>query len=577
MWQSNRSRRFLFASALFAAVAASPAAQAATFVVDNVNNPGVGFNDNTAATPVGGNSGTTVGQQRLIAFQAAANVWAGLLSSSVTIRVAGQFTSLSCTPTFGTLGSAGPAKIFRDFSGAPVASTWFSVAEGNALHGSDLDPGTDDINANFNSDLGTPGCLTSTSWYYGLDGNPGTGQIDFMSVLIHELGHGLGFLTFVDLVTGAKNSGFNDIFMLNLENHGASPPDYPSMTNAQRVAASTSTGNLHWTGANVRAASGVLTAGRVGDHVQMYSPNPQEPGSSVSHWAKEATPNQVMEPQYTGPLHSPVLELPLFKDIGWTVTAPASLASIVSAILPASRSVQVGVAATAFNTTINTSANVATGCGLSLGTSIPATFQYQTTNPTTNALTGTVNTPVSIPANGNQSYVFAITPTAVIAPTDVPIVASCSNSPNAPTVTGLTTLLLSASATPVPDVIALAATASNDGIVNIPGATGTGAFAVATVNVGISLVGTVTGDTGAASLPVNISICQTNPVNGQCLLPPSSAVAVVIAQNQTPTFSVFVQGSGNVPFDPANNRIFLRFKDATSVTRGSTSVAARTQ
>src|SRR6185437_2929277 len=99
MWQSNRSRRFLFASALFAAVAASPAAQAATFVVDNVNNPGVGFNDNTAATPVGGNSGTTVGQQRLIAFQAAANVWAGLLSSSVTIRVAGQFTSLSCTPT----------------------------------------------------------------------------------------------------------------------------------------------------------------------------------------------------------------------------------------------------------------------------------------------------------------------------------------------------------------------------------------------------------------------------------------------------------------------------------------------
>jgi hypothetical protein len=97
-------------------------------------------------------------------------------------------------------------------------------------------------------------------------------------------------LTLVDLASGAKALGYNDTFMLNLENHGASPPDYPSMTDAQRVAASTATGNLHWVGANVQSWSGLLTAGTVGTHVQMFAPNPQQPGSSVSHW------DQVLKP-----------------------------------------------------------------------------------------------------------------------------------------------------------------------------------------------------------------------------------------------------------------------------------------
>jgi hypothetical protein len=53
--------------------------------------------------------------------------------------------------------------------------------------------------------------------------------------------------------------------------------------------------------------------------------------------------------------------------------------------------------------------------------------------------------------------------------------------------------------------------------------------------------------------------------------------STTINPNTTPTFGIFVQGSGNVPFDPAANRISARFKDAGAVTRGSTSVAVRTQ
>ena len=56
--------------------------------------------------------------------------------------------------------------------------------------------------------------------------------------------------------------------MLNLEDY-ATGKLYPAMTDAERVTASQNTGNLHWVGAHVRAAIGALTAGKVGDHVQM--------------------------------------------------------------------------------------------------------------------------------------------------------------------------------------------------------------------------------------------------------------------------------------------------------------------
>ena len=53
------------------------------------------------------------------------------------------------------------------------------------------------------------------------------------------------------------------------------------------------------------------------------------------------------------------------------------------------------------------------------------------------------------------------------------------------------------------------------------------------------------------------------------------SVTVLIPANGTPTFSVFASAMGNVPFDPANNRIFVRFSDSGGVTRGATSVAVR--
>ncbi len=251
--------------------------------------------------------------------------------------------------------------------------------------------------------------------------------------------------------------------------------------------------------------------------------------------------------------------------------------SLVAAVLPSSRSVQVGAIATAFATIINAGMDTAIGCAPTLVTSLPATFTYQTTDPATNQVTGTPNTPVNITAGAAQSYVFALTPSAPVVLTDVQLSFACTNTNPASIISGLNTLLFSASVTPVPDIVVLAATLSGDGIVNIPGVTATGAFAVATVNVGTTGAITASADTGAASLPLTVSLCETNPATGQCISGIGSTVTATINANATPTFAIFVQGSGNVPYDPAANRIFVRFKDSGNVTRGSTSVAARTQ
>jgi hypothetical protein len=152
----------------------------------------------------------------------------------------------------------------------------------------------------------------------------------------------------------------------------------------------------------------------------------------------------------------------------------------------------------------------------------------------------------------------------------------CANTDPAPVTVGLNTLLLSAEATPVPDIVALAATPTGDGIVNLPGSNGSNAFAVSTVNVGSTA--TITASAApSVSLPLVLSICETNPATGVCLSAPAASATSSVSAGATPTYSVFITAIGDVPFDAATNRIVVEFKDAGDVVRGSTSVAVRTQ
>jgi hypothetical protein len=242
----------LAAGALVGAVGQAQAA--ATIVINNINAAGVGFNDTTPATPVGGNTGTTLGEQRLIAFTYAANLWGATLTSSLPIIINAQFSALTCTATTAVLGSAGATNIFANFPGAPKPNTWYSYALANKLSG--VYQGTANapqINANFNVNLGQPNCLTGTFFYLGLDGNHGT-NTDFVTVLLHEMAHGLGFQTFTNGTTGAFNGGtFPSIWDHYLFGVTAGKL-WKDMTAAERVASAISLDKLVWTGPLVTAA-----------------------------------------------------------------------------------------------------------------------------------------------------------------------------------------------------------------------------------------------------------------------------------------------------------------------------------
>jgi probable HAF family extracellular repeat protein len=259
-----------------------------------------------------------------------------------------------------------------------------------------------------------------------------------------------------------------------------------------------------------------------------------------------------------------------------TPNARSGTIALSAAVLPAGRSVKVGATATAFATIIDAGPADATGCSIAPQTSIPANFLYQTTNPATNALTGSPNAPINIANGTNQSFLVALTPTAAFAPTNVPFNFACTNAASAVVLSGINTLQLSASATAVPDIVALAAS-SDPGYVDITGATGVGDFAVATVNLGAAAQITASANTGSATLPVSLTLCQTNPGNGACMASPAMSVTTTIAANATPTFGIFATGSGTIANSPGANRVFVTFTDSGGVLRGETSVAIRTQ
>jgi len=260
----------LVAAAIIGAVPATALANAQIVILNN-DGPGEGFNDQTPATPAGGNPGTTVGAQRLNAFQHAADRWGQILDSNVTITIRANFDPLTCTATSATLGSAGAISVFRDFTGAPVAGTWFNAALANKLAGEDLDPTTPEISARFNSLLnGDPSCLGGATWYYGFDHNEGANQTDLLPVLMHEFGHGLGFQSFVSksgATIGQLLNGFPDHYLIYMFDNQTNK-FWKNMTDAERVTSMKNGRRVVWNGPNVlAAAAGFLTPGTAGMRV----------------------------------------------------------------------------------------------------------------------------------------------------------------------------------------------------------------------------------------------------------------------------------------------------------------------
>lgn len=266
---------------------------------------------------------------------------------------------------------------------------------------------------------------------------------------------------------------------------------------------------------------------------------------------------------------------------------------VVSSVLPTTRTVQNGTPATAFVTIINPAAGgtQATGCGLRLGGATPAQFSFQTTDPLTNTPTGIPNELAQIGSGNAATFVITINSattfddnTGLTNPSanderNLFIEAFCANRRSAEFTLGLNTLTFVSSPTPIPDVIALAATIGNSGRVRVPqSGNQVGVFSVAVSNIGASGSITATPDLGGRTIAgVNaLEICRTDPGTGACTTTRAASQTLTLNQNETATFGVFVRGNGQqILFNPSVDRVFVRFNQGANP-RGATSVAVQT-
>lgn len=253
-------------------------------------------------------TGSTAEQDVANAFTA--SLWGKQLSGPVPVSVSITFADLG-VGNENVIGQSWQPSVYKS------GGIYYPSALRNQKVGYDINKQMSDIRMEFN---------TKYSFYYGTNGICPSGQIDYPSVLLHEMCHGLGFFPSIDSTTGLYGSSPSTpwIFDTFLYYNGAR---LTASTAATRVTALTS-GALYWDGANAVAANG-------GSRIKMYAPSTYQSGSSVSHWDESVTFSTFMKYAYHGPIHTfNTRKLGVMKDLGWTLASdtviPAAPANVVA-------------------------------------------------------------------------------------------------------------------------------------------------------------------------------------------------------------------------------------------------------
>ena len=197
-------------------------------------------------------------------FQSAVDVWSQYFASAVPIKIDATFGR---SASFGVLGSARPGNYYSGFDGAPDQSLWYPSALANALAGKDLEPDNPEMIIQVNS---------AANWNTRNDGSPKSTEYDLQSVFLHEIAHGLGFLS-----TDSYDSffGYGTIEQPTPYTAYAQLPDGRRLSDLPSPSIELGkalTSQLVWSGPFGTAANG-------GQKIILYTPSRYEDGSSVSH------------------------------------------------------------------------------------------------------------------------------------------------------------------------------------------------------------------------------------------------------------------------------------------------------
>lgn len=252
------------------------------------------------------------------AMDTAALIWSTLLNGSQPVVVhACWYATLDPN----TLGQAWSNLRYNNFTNAPVKDTFYPVALANQHANSDLNGALPEINAEFNGNF---------TWYFGLDGRIPAGETDFLTVALHEIGHGLGFSGSAQVDDGMGNQECNGTAGDGCVNDP--PAIYDRFTysgntailNFANPSANLGTAltfnNIFFNGGNTNPANGNKPA-------RLFAPPTWDPGSSYLHLDEVTfnnTPNALMTPQLATEeaLHHPGrVGLAILADMGWPVNS----------------------------------------------------------------------------------------------------------------------------------------------------------------------------------------------------------------------------------------------------------------
>lgn len=246
------------------------------------------------------------------AFQRAVEIWEYLVYSEVPIRVYAEWQSLGAN----ILGSANTSEFLMNFEGARYVHTYYPMALAEKLAGKPLNSDAiEDIYCRFNSAI---------KWHYGEPEDITSGTFDFTTVVLHELGHGLGFISTMSVAGQNGNYGFGtpykSIFDVYIENEGGrNLVDTLAYKNNSQPLYQALTGNALFFEKGTGAA-----------RPRLYAPSTFSAGSSISHMDDNTYPNGSVNALMTSTArtmevtHDPgPLALSAFYEMGWKSTSIA--------------------------------------------------------------------------------------------------------------------------------------------------------------------------------------------------------------------------------------------------------------
>jgi hypothetical protein len=204
------------------------------------------------------------------AFEYAVSIWEHIIETDVPIYVNARWRSMENN----ILGSAGPSDYYTDFDFIPHKNRFYPVSVVEKITKSEITGSTSpDINATFNKDI---------KWYFGTDGNTPDLLYDFVTVVLHEIGHGLGFTGFF-FVTGNIGAYGNentgdvaafDLMVVNDKNQHLTDTSIFKMPSESLYNAFTS--DLLFSNSPVSVSSS-------GTKPKLYAPSNWNDGSSMYH------------------------------------------------------------------------------------------------------------------------------------------------------------------------------------------------------------------------------------------------------------------------------------------------------